>query len=400
MDIDHWIILTTTFVFLISFYIFEFWRHKRNLEKIPIRIHVNGTRGKSSVARLIAAGLNAGGIKTCAKTTGALPRMIMPDGREYPVFRPGRVNVAEQLRIVGVAAAQKVKALVVECMALQPFLQWLTEGKMIRATHGVITNVRADHLDVMGPTERDVALALCGMVPTAGRVFTTESKQLAVIKSVCADRKSTVTAVDRDAIKAVSEQELTGFRYLEHPENVALALAVCADLGVDRQTALEGMQKAAPDPGALREFEIDFFGRKLFFLNGFAANDPQSTETIWNIAWHRFPDVGRRIALINCRLDRPDRSIQLGQACARWRRPDTVVLMGTGTYLFAKAAVDAGLEYGRIHYADDLMVEEIFEIIVELAGHSAVVVGMGNIGGQGLEMVRHFANRSVLRGFS
>ena len=30
-------------------------RHRRRLDQIPIRIHVNGTRGKSSVARLIAA---------------------------------------------------------------------------------------------------------------------------------------------------------------------------------------------------------------------------------------------------------------------------------------------------------------------------------------------------------
>jgi len=62
--------------------------HRRRLRRIPIRIHVNGTRGKSSVSRLIAAGLRAGGIRTCCKTTGTLPRMILPDGSEYPVFRP------------------------------------------------------------------------------------------------------------------------------------------------------------------------------------------------------------------------------------------------------------------------------------------------------------------------
>ena len=48
--------------------------HRRCLSKIPYRIHVNGTRGKSSVTRLIAAGLREGGIRTCAKTTGTLPR--------------------------------------------------------------------------------------------------------------------------------------------------------------------------------------------------------------------------------------------------------------------------------------------------------------------------------------
>ncbi len=31
--------------------------HQNARSKIPIRVHVNGTRGKSSVTRLIAAGL-------------------------------------------------------------------------------------------------------------------------------------------------------------------------------------------------------------------------------------------------------------------------------------------------------------------------------------------------------
>ncbi len=64
--------------------------HRRRLAQIATRIHVNGTRGKSSVARLIAAGMRAGNIRTCCKTTGTLPRMILPDGTEYPVFRPSR----------------------------------------------------------------------------------------------------------------------------------------------------------------------------------------------------------------------------------------------------------------------------------------------------------------------
>ena len=52
--------------------------HGRRLSRIPIRIHVNGTRGKSSVTRLIAAGLSASGLRTYAKTTGTRPRLILP----------------------------------------------------------------------------------------------------------------------------------------------------------------------------------------------------------------------------------------------------------------------------------------------------------------------------------
>src|SRR5262245_30405572 len=83
--------------------VLELIAHRAALLKIPIRIHVNGTRGKSSVTRLIAAGLREGGIVTCAKTTGTLARMIMPDGSEYPVFRPAGANIIEQLRIIRTA---------------------------------------------------------------------------------------------------------------------------------------------------------------------------------------------------------------------------------------------------------------------------------------------------------
>lgn len=48
-------------VALIVYGLYEFTLHRQRVASIPIRIHVNGTRGKSSVTRLIAAGLRAGG---------------------------------------------------------------------------------------------------------------------------------------------------------------------------------------------------------------------------------------------------------------------------------------------------------------------------------------------------
>ena len=126
---------------------------------------MNGTRGKSSVTRLIAGGLRAGGIRTCAKTTGTEASMILPDGSEYAVYRPASPNIIEQVRIVATAASLDARVLVIECMALQPLLQALSESRLIRATHAVITNSWADHLDVMGPEESDVARALAGIVP-------------------------------------------------------------------------------------------------------------------------------------------------------------------------------------------------------------------------------------------
>ena len=78
--------------------------HRRRLARIPIRIHVSGTRGKSSVTRLLAAGLNEGGVVAAAKTTGTLARMIFPDQEEIPVYRPLGANIIEQKRVIASAA--------------------------------------------------------------------------------------------------------------------------------------------------------------------------------------------------------------------------------------------------------------------------------------------------------
>ena len=45
------------FLVMTALGLFEMGRHWYMRRRVPIRIHVNGSRGKSSVARLIAAGL-------------------------------------------------------------------------------------------------------------------------------------------------------------------------------------------------------------------------------------------------------------------------------------------------------------------------------------------------------
>jgi poly-gamma-glutamate synthase PgsB/CapB len=188
--------------------------------------------------------------------------------------------------------------------------------------------------------------------------------------------------------------DLAGFSYIEHAENVALALKVCADMGIERKVALPGMWNANRDPGMMTVAELDFFGRRIVFVNGFAANDPESTERIWNMALERYPDVKKRIAIFNCRVDRPDRSKQLAEVLVNWQPADYYLLIGSGTYIFSKYAVACGVDPKKLVMAEGQPVAEIFERVIDLAGRSALVMGMANIGGPGLELVRYFRNRS------
>jgi poly-gamma-glutamate synthase PgsB/CapB len=361
--------------------------HRRRIARIPIRIHVNGTRGKSGVTRLIAAGLRAGGVRTFAKTTGTLPQMILPDGSERPVFRPRGANVIEQVKILGEAVKHRPQALVLECMAVQPQLQSLCELDIVRSTHGVITNARPDHLDVMGPTARDVALALAGSTPIGGKLYTAEQDLLDVFRAAAADRKSALCSVDRAAFDQVTAAEMADFSYIEHRENVALALAVCCDLGIARSVALAGMYAATPDAGVMTTHRLDMCRWPAAFVNGFAANDPESTEHNWRLAISYFPELKQRIAVFNCRDDRTDRSQQMAHACADWPRADRYLLIGTGTQVFARSAAAAGIPRDRIESLEGASSEGILRRIAKRATEPCLVMGMANIGGPGLKLL-------------
>ncbi|MFU8877762.1 MAG: poly-gamma-glutamate synthase PgsB [Wenzhouxiangellaceae bacterium] len=387
-------IVATVIVLLLVLGLVEALLHRRVLKRLPIRIHVNGTRGKTSVVRLIAAGLRGGGMRVCSKTTGSFAAITDTDGRDRPLHRPDPPNIIEQMRVLRRMTSFEPEAVVIECMALQPQFQELTERQMVVATHGVITNARADHLDVMGPGPEDVALALAGSTPYGTRLFTAERKYLDTFRRSCTDRKTELIAIGEDDVAQVSQQELAEFTYAEHAENVALALRVCADLGVARDKALAGMQALAPEVGATRIQELEFFGRSLIFVNAFAANDPESTAMIWDRMVKMHGDGRHKLAVINCRFDRPQRSQQLAEVAAGWTPADHYILMGSGTLLFARAAVRHGLDAGCMTSTESLGHLEVVEIILEHCQGDALIVGMCNVHGGGAELARHFSNRS------
>jgi len=371
----------------------EQYVHRRTLSRIPSRIHVSGTRGKSSVTRLVAAGLRAGTLSCLAKTTGTLARIILPDGSERPVYRPGGANIIEQLGIVKLAAKCDAQALVLECMAVKPSLHWVSEHKMVRATHGVITNIRADHLDVMGPTAADVAKAIAGMIPINGCLFTAESRYLNTLQAAAADRNTKLIHIGPDDIAAITSTDMSGFSYVEHRDNLALSLAICQHLGVDRSTALSGMWRAIPDPGALIDIPVSFFGRKITFVNAFAANDPVSTTMAWQAALARHPIVDKKIVIFNLRGDRSLRTKHLAQQCEFINELDHVVLTGSGADTFVRNATKAGRRIDHVKNFEDLSIDAFFERCIGLCGQRSLIVGVGNIGDMGLDITQHFNNR-------
>ncbi|MFV9931183.1 MAG: poly-gamma-glutamate synthase PgsB [Francisella endosymbiont of Hyalomma asiaticum] len=389
--LDFWLIIGV-FAILCVYLIIENIVHNTSIKSIPIRIHVNGTRGKSSVARLIAAGVRAGGYRIVAKTTGTLARYIDVDGSETPVFRIGFSNIAEQVKIMFKARKAKADAIVIECMALQPLLQSLCELKLVKATHGVLTNARPDHLDVMGPTERDVAKALAATVPVEAKYFTAEDIHLDFFEYACKERGTELIAATAQDAEKISDEEINKFVYSEFKINVALALKVTDDLGIPREIALKGMWEATPDPGAMTEYNFNIKNAEINFANAFAANDPVSTKMLWDKLCYKYSGCDKKVLVVNCRDDREDRSKQMAEAALGWQKQDLIILIGTGTEVFTsfykKYAKSLNKPMTIVIVCEEMTPIQILEKTVESnPAESYILVGVGNIKDIGMELV-------------
>ena len=366
----------------------EYARHLRHLRRIPIRVQVNGTRGKSSVTRLIAAGLRASGMNVVAKTTGTAPMFILGDDEEHPVRRLGKPNIAEQMRMVRLASSRGAGAMVFENMSLDPQYQRVESSMLVRPTDYVVTNVRSDHLDVMGPTVRDVGRTFRSAIPKRARMFTAEYR----LGDTLAGRAREEVVADAASVR---DEEMHGFNHVEHRENVALALAVCERAGVRRDVALSGMKRAKPDPGALRVHVLRESGRELELVNALAANDPDSIAMIWDLVKDRDRE---KLVLVNCRTDRQDRSRQMAELVVGFEADRYVATGGTTRVFLArmrtlKVPSDRLLDLGENRAPD-----EVFERVLALVERPTLLFCCGNTVGYGSELVDRFVERGGGRG--
>lgn len=377
----EWLVVATlvflTFL-LIVLGLREFHQLSRSITKIPIRIHVNGSRGKSSVTRLISAGLKAGGLKVLAKTTGTAPRVIDYFGQDRPIHRLRSASISEQIKVLENFSAQKPDAVVLECMAVQPQYQWICEQQMVRATLGVITNVRPDHLAEMGPSLKDVALSLSNTIPKNGQVIIGGGNFSTEFEAVAARRD---TKVNIAGANTVSAEESASFPETVHEDNIAVALRTCELAGIERGAALEGMLTAAPDPGAAVFMELHSGKKRNIFFNALAANDPESTSVLWSLTYEK--SSRRKVCIfLNSREDRRQRTRQLLPLIGNQMLPDLLVIRGD--HIPAVPNID-GMKV-KI-FPDSTQPEEVAEYLMELDDH--LIFAMGNIVGWGHEFLDH-----------
>ncbi len=342
-----------------------------------VRVHVGGTRGKSTVVRYVAAVLRQSGYRVLGKVTGEIPTVLWPDGTSQHLHRRGPARVQEQVRMLGLAHKRSCDAVVLECMSLNPLLQAL-EARILRPTVSVLTNLLDDHREEFGALPHARAEAMCAFFPARAALVSNEQVYGDVVDS-CAARVSTrVIRTINDGPALPSE-----LPHGVHGDNIALALAVCQELGIKREAALRAiLEEIRKAPLPLRTLATA--RGTLLFLDGFAVNDVASARRFLD-RWRAHIGSVQSIAVIlNTRADRPIRSLQFAAWCGTLRDLEHVVVTGTHRARTRRALKESGVDPGRITVWSSA---ELCQPVDALQGlrlpERCLVVGLGNIAGDG-----------------
>jgi len=353
---------------------------------------VAGTRGKSSITRLLAASLREAGFQVLAKTTGTKPILILPNGEEKEIKRRGNPSLLEGKRVLKIGTRHRVNVLVAELMSIQPEYSFAESAQILKPNILVITNVRLDHLAQMGSSKMEIARSLAVSIPPRCTVFVPQEEFLPLFQDAVEKIKSRIIPVAKDTYRKFLRLQKEMLPY-EFEGNLCLTLAACDFLGIKKELALEGIRKARPDFGRLKVWrvKVGIPPRDFHLVNAFAANDPLSTKRTISKVEERIPFKGKRmIGLLNLRYDRGDRTLQWAQAIKtgyfqsfyRW-----VFIGGHAPALKKKLKSTRKVKTSLMKAESP---QEIMTELTSLEKGEVVVVGMGNMAGAGYKLVKYW----------
>ncbi len=272
----HLLTLIGFLVLLVLYLVCDRLALDRRRASIPLRIAVTGTRGKSSVTRIIASILRENGMRVIAKTTGSQTRIVLPDGGEIEVRRWGAPSIIEQKDLIRRAAQLKAECLVAEIMSIHPENHYVESQQIIQPHIVVITNLRRDHTEAMGKTPEEIAAVFCLDVPEKATVFVPKRDSLPSISARVKNAAGTLVKVPEGFSCRLQHLAPASARR-EFADNLDLACAVAEHLGIAESTTCEGIVRGRQDIGRLGvwKYRFDDSARACYLVNGFAANDPE-----------------------------------------------------------------------------------------------------------------------------
>lgn len=299
---SEFIIPSLCFSILFIFYLAESVSVRRIQKRIKKTICVTGTRGKSSVTRLITDMLQYSGEKTLGKVTGSKPVLIHSDKVQETIRRKRNPSILEQIRVVLKAAyREEISFLVSEIMSITPEYQLCETRKILNPEILIITNIREDHLGTTGNDCKEIAKVFLKSAPRKCKVIILESEWNNLFDS--APPKNVILVSNNEISKLKYS-----FNYEEFPENLALAMKAIELCGIEIDLNEYSKHEILEDSGVMSVFQ---FADDLYTVNAFAANDPESTLKVLEKTMKKFTGKSlKKTGLLVLRKDKPERTIQ------------------------------------------------------------------------------------------
>ena len=246
----------------------------------------------------------------------------------------------------------------------------------MRSTIGVITNIRPDHLDVMGPTVDDVAVALSSTVPRRrddgdpGDARYADSRcggwPTSGARSSSSRKPEDVPAGAMDGLRLPRARGERRHR----PRGDPLARRS------PTRWPSAGCTRRSRTSGACTCWELPHKGRRDRVHNIFAANDLESTITVWQQARPRRSAATCRPSRCSiCAADRIDRSLQYAEAVENDLRADHYVLVGGRTRRACCGGSRGTFRRGACSPSAQATPEDVFDRIAETGPASRARVG-------------------------
>lgn len=253
---------------------------RRARANIPLSVGGWGTRGKSGTERIKAALFNAMGYSVVSKTTGCEAMFLYgrayEELREMFLFRPyDKATIWEQHNVVCLAEKLGGEVFLWECMALTPAFVQLLQRRWMRDDIVTITNTFPDHEDLQGPAGINIPEVMTNFIPEKRTLLTSEEQMRPILRTAADALGTRLRGVGWLESGLLAPDVLARFPYQEHPDNIALVIALADELGVSEDFALKAMaDRVVADLGVLKVYpaaHID--GRRVSFVNGMSANE-------------------------------------------------------------------------------------------------------------------------------
>jgi poly-gamma-glutamate synthase PgsB/CapB len=309
------------FILVLIYLLIESLALHHSLKKIPLRILVNGTRGKTTTVQIIYNIIRRSNIHVFAKTTGEHPIEYYPDGQQKVLKRISPASITENVRLIRKWAKFKPEAVILECMALKPENQFIMSNLMIKPTHILVTNILQDHLEVMGENIYDISQSISECFYNKAKILIPDNT-----KSLFSN------GIDIDSYPVESFDH----SYINIPfpiinESWELISKLCDIIDLDKKVVEEEFRaqwEKNNDSIKITNEELQFD-----FWNLFSVNDVNSARLFIEYLVENFIEKNNIEVIFNTRSDRPLRTKSFVPLLSEYFKDHTIFMTGSGKIL-------------------------------------------------------------------